>query len=57
LNYCEALTNILNVKGRDHSEDLGVHGRIIVEWFIGKQGRKVWAGCIWFRIGSSGGFL
>jgi len=27
-----------NLKGRDHSEDPGVGGRIILEWILGKQG-------------------
>jgi len=36
-------------------EDLGVDGRIISEGISGKQGRKVWTGCIWFTIGTSGG--
>jgi hypothetical protein len=26
------------LKGRDHSEDLGVDGRIILEWILGKYG-------------------
>jgi hypothetical protein len=46
-----------NFKGRDHSEDLGVDGRIILEWISGKQDRKVWTGFIWLRIGTSGGIL
>jgi hypothetical protein len=25
-----------NLKGRDHSEDLGVVGKIILEWILGK---------------------
>jgi len=33
-----------NLKGRDHSEDLGVDVRIIVEWMLGKEGRKLWTG-------------
>jgi hypothetical protein len=34
------------LKGRDHSEDLGVDGRIILEWILGKYGGKVWTGFI-----------
>jgi hypothetical protein len=44
---------LANLKGRDHLEDLGVDGRIILEWILGKQGGKVWAGCIWLRIMTS----
>jgi hypothetical protein len=42
------------VKGRDHSEDLGIDGKIILEWMLGKQDEKAWTGCIWFRIGTNG---
>jgi hypothetical protein len=39
-------------------EDIGVDGRIILEWILGKHGGgKVWAGCIWLRIGTSGWLL
>jgi len=46
-----------NLKGRDHSEDLGVDGRKILEWVLGKQGGKVRNGFIWLRIGIVGGLL
>jgi hypothetical protein len=42
-----------NLKGRDHSEDLGVY-KIILEWIFGKQRGKVWTGWIWLRVGTSG---
>jgi hypothetical protein len=42
-----------NLKGRDNSENLGVDGKIILEWIFG----KVWTGCIWLMIGISGGLL
>jgi hypothetical protein len=29
-------------EGRDHTEDLGVDGRIILEWILKKRGEKVW---------------
>jgi hypothetical protein len=31
---------------KDHSEGLGVDGRIILEWILGKWGGKVWTGCM-----------
>jgi hypothetical protein len=46
-----------NPKGRDHSEDLDVDGKIILEWILGKQSGKLWNGCIWLRIGTSSGLL
>jgi len=29
------------LKGRDHLEDLGVDGKILLEWILRKQGGKV----------------
>jgi hypothetical protein len=46
-----------NLKGRDHSEDKGVDGRIILEWILGKYGGKLWTARIWLRTGTSGGLL
>jgi hypothetical protein len=46
-----------NLKGRDVSEDLGVDGKIILEWILGKWNGNLWTECIWFRIGTSGGLL
>jgi hypothetical protein len=45
------------LKGRDHLEDLGIDGRIIVERILWKFGGKVWTGFIWLRLGTSGGLL
>jgi hypothetical protein len=42
-----------NLSVRDHSDDLGVDGRIL----LGTLDGKMWAGCIWLRIGTSGGIL
>jgi len=30
-----------NLKGRDHSEELGVDERILLEWIIGKYGGRM----------------
>jgi len=45
------------VKGRVHLEDLGVDGRIILEWILGKFGGRVWTEFIWLWIGTSGGLM
>jgi hypothetical protein len=45
------------VKGRDHSEDLGIDGRIILEGILGKEGGRLWHIFICLRIGTSGGIL
>jgi hypothetical protein len=45
-----------NLKGKDNAEHLGIDGKIL-EWILGKQGRKVSTGCIWLRTGASGRIL
>jgi len=46
-----------NFKEEDHLEDPGIDGRIILELNLGKSGRKLWARCMWLRIGIHGGLL
>jgi hypothetical protein len=36
-----------NPKGRDYSEDLGVDGKIILDWVLGKIG---WDGVDWMHL-------
>jgi hypothetical protein len=45
------------MRGRGQSEDLGGDVKIILKRILGKQGGKVWTGCIWLRTGISGGLL
>jgi hypothetical protein len=45
------------LKGRDHWKDLGVYGKIILKWILGKQDGKLWAGGILFRIETIGWIL
>jgi hypothetical protein len=44
------------LKGKDHSEDLDVDGRIL-KWIVGKYGVRVWIAFNWLRIGTYGGLL
>jgi len=42
---CNTLSENLNVG--DHSKDLSVDGKIILEWILGKYYEKMWSGCMW----------
>jgi hypothetical protein len=44
-------------EGKRHLEDLGVEGRKIFKRMLKKQGGKVWIGCTWPRIETSGRLL
>jgi hypothetical protein len=47
-----------NLKARDHLEDLGRDGKIILEWILEKYGGRLWrTGCIQLRIETSGRLL
>jgi hypothetical protein len=45
------------LKGIYNAEEIGVYGKILLEWILGKRGENIWNGCIWFRRGTSGGLL
>jgi hypothetical protein len=42
-----------NLKVRYHFEDLGIDGKLISEWVLGKQVGRLWTGFIWLTTGTS----
>ena len=45
------------MRKRDHLEDPGVDGRIIMRWIFRKWDMRAWTGSIWLRTGTGGGHL
>jgi hypothetical protein len=42
---------------KDHLEDSGLDGRIILRWIFRKWDVRVWTGWSWLGIGTGRGFL
>jgi len=46
-----------NLRVKDHLEDPGLDGRIILRWIFRKWDVGVWTGSICLRIGTGGGHV
>jgi hypothetical protein len=44
-----------NLRERDHLEDNGTNGTIILKQIFDKWDVEAWNGLMWFRIGTGGG--
>jgi len=46
-----------NLRGRDHLEEIGVDGKIILECSLGKWDGRMWSGYRWLSIGIRGALV
>jgi hypothetical protein len=47
----------VNVRERDHLEDPGIGGTVILRWIFRKWDGEACTGAIWLMIGTGGGHL
>jgi hypothetical protein len=44
-----------NLRERNHLEDRGIDGKVIIRWIFRKWGGWAWTGLMWLRIGTGAG--
>jgi hypothetical protein len=42
---------------RDHLEDLGVDGWVVLKWVLNEGAGEAWSGWLWLTVGTCGGRL
>jgi hypothetical protein len=47
----------VNLKERDHYDDIGIDRMMIIKWILKKWLEGVWSGFIWLSTGTIGGHL
>ena len=48
---------VVKPEGKNHLEDPGLDGRIILRWIFRKWDVGAWIGLVWLRMGTGGGYL
>jgi len=46
-----------DLRERNHFEDLGVDGSIVLKWIFKKCDGEAWTGLLWLRLWTGGGCL